>query len=128
MEKRAYTVSLPSEQYARQADYFGIASGRDVDKFEVSGLSPVRSELVDAPYVGEFPLILECRVIHHHEIGLHTQFIGEILDVKIDEDKMMEGDQPDIEKILPLIYSTHSGKYYSIGESIGKAFEIGKKY
>ncbi len=127
MEKRAFTVSLPSERYARQADYFGIASGRDVDKFEVSGLTPVRSDLVDAPYVGEFPLILECRVIHHHEIGAHTQFIGEILDVKIDDDMMTDGNQPDIEKILPLIYSTHSGKYYSIGESIGKAFNIGKE-
>jgi flavin reductase (DIM6/NTAB) family NADH-FMN oxidoreductase RutF len=127
MEKRAYTVSLPSEQFARQADYFGIASGRDVDKFEVSGLTPVRSELVDAPYVGEFPLILECRVIHHHEIGIHTQFIGEILDVKIDDDMVMDGNQPDIERILPFIYSTHSGKYYSIGECIGKAFKIGKE-
>lgn len=127
MKRMAYTVSLPSEQYARQADYFGIVSGRDVDKFEVSGLSPVRSELVDAPYVGEFPLILECRVIHHHEIGLHTQFIGEILDVKIDDDKLMEGDQPDIEKIRPFVYSTHSGEYYGIGEFIGKAFKIGKE-
>ncbi len=127
LEKMAYTVSVPSEQYVRQADYFGIASGRDVDKFEVSGLTPVRSELVDAPYVGEFPLILECRVIHHHEIGAHTQFIGEILDVKMDEEMVMEGDQPDIERIGPLIYSAHTGAYYRIGECIGKAFKIGRK-
>lgn len=40
------------------------------------------SEIVDAPYVGEFPLILECRLIHSLEIGLHTQFIGEIIDIK----------------------------------------------
>ena len=67
-----------------EADYVGIASGRDVDKFAVAGLTPVRSELVDAPYAEEFPVVLECRLLHIVEIGLHTQFIGEIVDVKAD--------------------------------------------
>ena len=40
----------------------------------------MRSDLVNAPYLAEFPMILKCRVIHTFEIGLHTQFIGEILD------------------------------------------------
>ena len=62
----------------------GIASGRDVDKFAVTGLTPVKSELVDAPYAAEFPVVLECRLLHIVEIGLHTQFIGEIIDVKAD--------------------------------------------
>ena len=48
-------------------------------------LTPVRSDLVDAPYVQEFPLVLECRLLHTFELGLHTQFVGEILDVKVDE-------------------------------------------
>jgi len=51
MERKAFTVSIPSEAYVKEADYFGIASGRDADKFAATGLTPVKSDLVDAPYV-----------------------------------------------------------------------------
>jgi flavin reductase (DIM6/NTAB) family NADH-FMN oxidoreductase RutF len=127
MEKKAYTVSVPSDKHFKEADYFGIESGRNVDKFKESRLTPVKSELVDAPYVSEFPMILECKVIHHYEIGLHTQFIGEILDVKIDEDKLINNSKTDMEQIRPIVFSALVRKYYSIGNFLGKAFEIGKK-
>jgi len=42
MERKAFTVSLPSEEYIHQADYFGMASGRDEDKFARTRLTPVR--------------------------------------------------------------------------------------
>ena len=83
--RKAFTVSFPSEAYVKEADYFGMASGRDSDKFAVTKLTPVKSDLVDAPYVGEFPGVLECKVINVVEIGLHTMFIGEVLDVKADK-------------------------------------------
>ena len=41
--RQAFTVSVPSEKYVAEADYYGLASGRDVDKFAVTGLTPVRS-------------------------------------------------------------------------------------
>jgi len=85
VERKAFTVNIPSEKYVKEADYFGTVSGRDVDKFKESGLTSVKSELVDAPYIQEFPLVLECKLIRTIEIGLHTQFIGEIMDVKADE-------------------------------------------
>src|SRR5664280_3163755 len=59
MERKAFTVSLPSEDYVKQADYFGMVSGRDEDKFSRSGLTPMKAKLVDAPFVKEFPLVLE---------------------------------------------------------------------
>jgi len=127
MERQAYTLSVPSEQYIRDADYFGMVSGRDVHKFKETGLTPIKSELVDAPYVGEFPMILECKVIHHHEIGLHTHFIGEILDVKVEESMLTDEGKADILKISPVVFTPEVRKYYNIGEFIGKAFEIGKK-
>ncbi|MBU0673989.1 MAG: flavin reductase family protein [Proteobacteria bacterium] len=127
MERQAYTLSVPSERYAQAADYFGLVSGRKVDKFKETGLTPVKSELVDAPYVGEFPMILECKVIHHYKIGLHTQFIGEIVDTKIDESALDGEGGPDIVKIRPVVFSSGDRRYYGIGGSLGKAFEIGKK-
>ena len=127
MATRAYTLSVPSERYIKEADYFGMASGRDTDKFKGTGLTPVRSGLVDAPYVGEFPMVLECRVIHHYEIGLHTHFVGEILDVKIDEDMLGGDGKPDIGKIQPVVFAPEARRYYGVGECVGCAFEVGKK-
>ena len=84
MFRKAFTVGITNEEHIVEADYVGMASGRNVDKFAVAGLTPVRSELVDAPYAAEFPVVLECRLLHTLELGIHTQFIGEILDVKAD--------------------------------------------
>ena len=127
MSKMAYTLSVPSAHHAKAADYFGMASGRQEDKFECTGLTPIRSELVEAPYVAEFPMVVECRVIHHYEIGLHTQFIGEILDVKVDESVLGDDGRPDMEKVGPIVYATEVGLYYGMGPFMGKAFSIGRE-
>lgn len=124
MEKEAFTVNIPSENYVKETDYFGIASGKDVDKFEKMGLTAVRSDLVYAPYIEEFPVVLECKLVQSFELGLHTQFIGEIVDVKADESVLNENGIPDIEKIRPIIYSPQR-TYYSVGKELGKAFSIG---
>jgi flavin reductase (DIM6/NTAB) family NADH-FMN oxidoreductase RutF len=128
MERGAYTVSVPSAHYVEEADYFGIASGRDVDKFQVTGLTPVQSDLVDAPYVKEFPMILECKLLHHFEIGLHTQFVGEILDVKIDQDKISQDGHPDINQVSPIIYATKARGYYKVGGQVSRAYQAGNKF
>ncbi len=128
MERKAYTVNVPSKYYVKEADYFGIASGKNVDKFAATGLTPIKSDIVDAPYIKEFPLILECKVIHTYEIGLHTQFIGEIIDVKVEEDVLNDKGNPDTLKMQPFVFGTGTGSYYSIGENIGRAFSVGKEF
>ncbi len=125
--RKAFTINVPSEKHVREADYCGIASGREVDKFAKCGFTPVKSDLVDAPYVQECPLILECRLIHTLEIGLHTQFIGEILDVKADPEVMGEKGLPDIEKVRPMVFGPETRTYHGIGGYLGQAFAIGKE-
>ena len=132
--RKAFTVNIASEQYVTEADYFGIVSGRDVDKFAATGLTPIKSDLVDAPYIDEFPLAIECQLLHTLEIGLHTLFVGEILDVKGNVDVFDDADgedavgrKLDIEKIRPILWAPDSRGYYGIGEFLGPAFEIGKK-
>ncbi len=127
MDRKAYTVNVPSVNYVEEADFVGMASGKNRNKFEVTGLTPVKSELVDAPYVDEFPMVLECRVIHIHEIGLHTQFIGEILDVKVAQGALNDDGKPDMNKVAPFIYGSDIQTYYGIGEAIGKAYNAGKR-
>lgn len=127
VERKAFTVGVASEGTMTEADYCGIASGRDVDKFAVAGLTPVRSDLVDAPYAAEFPVVLECRLLHTVEIGLHTQFIGEIVDVKGDPDVIGEDGRLDIMKIKPLVYDTARHGYHGVGPRLGSAHSIGKQ-
>jgi flavin reductase (DIM6/NTAB) family NADH-FMN oxidoreductase RutF len=127
VERKAFTVGIACETRMVAADFVGLASGRTVDKFTIAGLTPVRSELVDAPYAQEFPVVLECRLLHVVEIGLHTQFIGEIVDVKADGEVLGADGLPDITKIKPLIYDTAHKGYHGIGPLLGKAFTVGKE-
>ena len=126
IDSKALTVNIPSNHYMKEVDYIGITSGKDTDKFQMTGLTPINSEKVNAPYVNEFPLIIECNLIHHYEIGLHTQFIGEIVDEIVDTDAISKDGKADMGKIQPFLFSAADRTYYGIGQLIGKAFEIGK--
>lgn len=127
MERRAFTLNVPSEDHARVVDHCGLVSGRDEDKFASTGLSPIASELVDAPYVDDFPMVLECRVLHVLEIGLHTQFVGEIMDLKAESDVLNEKGKPDPAKVRPMLFSPSVRQYHGLGELLGKAFSMGKQ-
>jgi flavin reductase (DIM6/NTAB) family NADH-FMN oxidoreductase RutF len=61
------------------------------------------------------------------EIGLHTQFIGEIKDIKADENILAENGLPDIEKVQPFIYNSAGRGYYALGGFLGQAYTVGRK-
>jgi flavin reductase (DIM6/NTAB) family NADH-FMN oxidoreductase RutF len=127
VQQEAFTISLPSEDYVKEADYFGMVSGRDVDKFAATGLTPVKSDLINAPYIEEFPFVIECKLIHTFELGLHTQFIGEILDVKVDETVLGEGKLPALDKLKPILFAPENRAYHGFGQYLGKAFSLGRE-
>ncbi|MBF0522325.1 MAG: flavin reductase family protein [Candidatus Omnitrophica bacterium] len=126
MAKKAFTVSIPSSDYLKEADYFGIVSGKNEDKFKVSGLTPVKSDIVDAPYVKEFPFVLECSLFKTLELGAHTVFVGEIKDVKVEESCLNNEGKPDIVKLKPMIFDPATWGYYGFGKFLDKAFTAGK--
>ncbi|MCX5754423.1 MAG: flavin reductase family protein [Candidatus Krumholzibacteria bacterium] len=123
MESKAFTVNIPSERFVKEAAYFGSVSGKDVDKFAASGLTAVKSALVNAPYVKEFPLVIECKLVKTIELGLHTMFIGEIVDVKAAESVLGANGIPDVTKLKPFIFAPGNADFYSIGASIGSGTE-----
>lgn len=124
----AFTVSLPDRAHADAANYIGTVSGRTVDKFAATGLTPQRAEFVDAPFVAEFPLALECAVTHAIDLGSHTLFIGEVKDVKIDEGALGPDGSVDVEALAPLIYAPGPSSYYTFGEEIGTMGLLGKGF
>ncbi|MBM2816805.1 MAG: flavin reductase domain protein, FMN-binding protein [Ignavibacteria bacterium] len=127
MLNKAFTVNIPSREQVGSADYSGVYSGRDEDKFAATGLTPVNSGIVSAPYIKEYPLSMLCKLSHTIEIGIHTQFIGEILDVLVNDDILNEEGLPDISKARPIIYDSVSRSYFGIDEMISKAYIRVKK-
>lgn len=124
MVNKAYTVNIPSTKYVKESDFVGVVSGSKVDKFAETGLHAVKSEYVNAPYIEEFPLSLCCSLIKTVKIGTHIQFIGEIMDVLIDEDKLDENNIPILQSIDPFSYDSATKNYYSIGNKLIKGFSI----
>lgn len=128
LRNKCFTVNIVTEQFITEADYFGISTGKNTDKFADTGLSVEKSNLVNAPMIKEFPLNLECRLKDVVEVGLHTQFIGEIIDVKAMEAILGEQDVPDVDLLRPVVFSPVVRKYHLLGETIGRAFHIGKQF
>ncbi|MDR2050932.1 MAG: flavin reductase family protein [Deltaproteobacteria bacterium] len=126
--RKAFTISVPPARLTAEADFAGLASGRDCDKFARLKLTPVRSELVDAPYVGECPLVLELALLHSLDLGSHVQFVGEIKDVKVEENCLDPAGKPDAAALDPLIYDGGGRQYFRYGEIAGKAFSTGKAF
>lgn len=127
VKTKAFTVSVPSRTHLKEADFFGLASGRAGDKFEAAGLTPVKASTVNAPYVGEFPLVAECRLLHTFELGLHTQFVGEIVEVKAEEGILAEDGFPSMEKLDPFFFAPGSDLYFALGDLAGRAFDAGEE-
>jgi flavin reductase (DIM6/NTAB) family NADH-FMN oxidoreductase RutF len=126
MDRKVFTISLPTQDQVVYADYFGVTTGRETDKFAVTGLTPVKGDFVDAPYVAEFPQVLECKIVHIAELGLHTLFAAEIVDVKVDEDCLDDKGRPTAAKLKPVSWGPSENRYYATGEDLGKGFSLGR--
>lgn len=122
---KAFTVNIPNSRLAVATDFAGIVSGKNVDKFAKTGLTPVKSDVVNAPYVAECPVVLECELYKTVDLDVHTMMIGKIIDVKAEEGLEGEGSTLDILKVDPMIYNP-GGHYHRVGEAVAKAFAIGK--
>ena len=128
LKTKAFTVNIPCEAQVAQADYFGLISGNKADKFEITGLTPVKSGVVEAPVIKEFPFNLECKVVNMMEIGQHVQIIGEIVNVLTEDDCLDEKGLPDILKLKPMLFDASGYNYYGVGDHIEAAFSVGKKF
>jgi flavin reductase (DIM6/NTAB) family NADH-FMN oxidoreductase RutF len=128
MRSGAFTINLPTVAQAAYADYFGIVSGSDTNKFETTGLTPVHGTIVDAPYIEEFPYNMECRVVQSLDLGEHTLFIGEVLETRIEQTFVSKDGQASWDDARLLTFDAMSRSYRAPGEIVAPAFEVGKKW
>lgn len=125
LHTEAFTVGIPSRKHVESADYVGLVSGRDCDKFQDTGLTPLKSEKVNAPLVAELPFSLECTLFQHHKLGTHTIFIGKVVSILADEDVLGPRGLPDIEKTQAILWGGFGNNhYFAIGEKLARAFSV----
>ncbi len=125
-ETGTFSINLPSTDMIKVVDYIGCVSGKKTDK---SGVFKVfYGKLETAPMIEECPLCLECKVLKVLDLGgLDYTVIGEIIECYCEE-KCLTNNLPDIEKLKPYLLSMYENRYFSIGEYLGKAWNIGLNY
>ena len=80
-----FAVNIPLAAQLEQVELCGELSGRDADKFEQTGFTPIPAVKINAMLIGECPVNLECRVVHRvAHPGSHEWFVGEVVAVHID--------------------------------------------
>ena len=124
--RAAFTVAVPSRSLAARVDFAGLMSGRNADKFAAAGLTPVAGEHVDAPYAAECPVVLELALRHTLELGSHTLYVGEIMDVKVEESCLRPDGLPDPARIDALCFAPLTHEYYATGDFVARAYAVGK--
>lgn len=116
-ESGNFVVNLPTGKLTHALDFCGVKSGRDINKFVHLGLTPQKSNLVEAPSIGECPVSLECKVKDIIHLGTHDMFLGEILCVDVAEKFLDKTGKLHLNKADLLCYN--HGEYRALAESLG---------
>ena len=125
-ETGEFVINLTNESLVKACDYCGVVSGRDVDKFAKTGLTPIPMEHVHAMGTDESPVNMECKITEKRELGSHTMFIAEVVGVTVDDQYMDETGKFHINESGLVMYS--HGEYFALGKKLGKfGYSVKKK-
>lgn len=125
-ETGEFVINLTNESLVKACDYCGVVSGRDVDKFAKTGLTPIPMEHVHAMGIDESPVNMECKITEKRELGSHTMFIAEVVGVTVDDQYMDENGKFHINESGLVMYS--HGEYFALGKKLGKfGYSVKKK-
>jgi len=117
-EAGEYVVNIPTAELAKAVDYCGSVSGREVDKFQVTGLTHLPGKVVSCPVVSECPINLECRLTQVVKLGSHDFFFGEIVAAQVSADVLDDRNELDPTKFD--LYVGVRGAYRVVGETLGR--------
>jgi flavin reductase (DIM6/NTAB) family NADH-FMN oxidoreductase RutF len=125
-KSREFVINLVTRELVRQADYCGVKSGREVDKFKEMKLTPIQAKEVSAPLIGESPVNIECVVKDILPLGTHDMFLAEVVSVAVDKKYMDKNGRFHLNQSGLIVYS--HGEYYGLGELLGKfGYSVKKK-
>ncbi|WP_130863833.1 flavin reductase family protein [Bacilliculturomica massiliensis] len=107
-----FVINLTTEALTRAADFCGVRSGRNVDKFAELSLTKEKADLVKCPMIAESPVNLECRVLEMKAFPTHDMFLAEIISVHVDTSLMDENGRLELERAGLVAYS--HGEYFGL--------------
>lgn len=114
-ETGEFVVNIPRADQLRAVDFCGVVSGRDVDKFRETGLTPLPSLKVRAPGIAECPAHIECVVRQALALGSHVLFVAEAVAVRADADVVEDGALI-AGRVAPLAFDPYGGDYWTLKE------------
>lgn len=117
VETGEFVVNIPSVAQARAVDYCGVVSGREVDKFAATGLTPAPAGQAGCPLVAECPISLVCSITDRKALGTHDLFLADVLRVSVRPDLFDADGRFMVERANLLCYA--HGFYFSLGERLG---------
>ena len=121
----AFTVGIADAAHVVEADYFGVVSANNVsNKFENSGLTASKAEMVNAPIINEFPICLDCEFIEYQDEKYGCGVIGKVVNVTADESVMVNG-KIDMSLVNAIAFDPYTHGYYKVTERVGEAFKDG---
>lgn len=127
-KKQAFTLHIGDAERVELADYFGIASGKKVDKFTQARATASHGKMVDAPVIEEFVLAMECRVVSMEDNGDGLlRVVGEVVRTVADDTILDAEGKVDYGRLHPIVFDSEHNTYRTVGESIAPAFEVGKE-
>ena len=125
--RKGFVVHIADAAHVTEADWFGVVSAKtEKDKFAKSGLTAVKSTLVDAPVINELPIAIECEFIEYQSDDTGLGVIGRVLQTSVEADKMTDG-KLDIEKLGTIAFDPYTHGYYKVAGRVGEAFKDGLK-
>ena len=125
--RNGFVVHLADAKHVVEADFFGVVSGlKDPDKFEKSGLTYTKSELVDAPIINELPVAIECEFVEYQSDDTGLGVIGKVVRTSVEESKLKDG-KVDIDSLEAISFDPYTHGYYRVGGRVGEAFRDGLK-
>ena len=125
-ENGEFAINLTTRQLAYAADWCGVKSGRDVDKFKEMKLTKEKANIISVPLIKESPVSVECKVKEIVPLGSHDMFVAEIVTIDADEKYIDEKGAFDISKCDLIAYA--NGGYYPLEKKIGKfGYSVQKK-
>ena len=125
-ERGEFVINLTPSRLVRSADWCGVYSGKNVDKFAKCKLTKEQANEVSTPLISECPVALECKVSDIVPLGTHDMFIADIAAVDIEEELVDEKGKLHLERAGLAAYA--HGDYFTLGKKIGSfGFSVKKK-
>lgn len=126
-ESGEFVINLTTRSLVRAADYCGVKSGKDTDKFSDMCLTAEECpSLCGCPMISQSPLSIACSVTEIVPLGSHDMFIADIDSVFVDERFVDKNGKLHLD-LADLISYSH-GEYFALGEKLGSfGFSVRKK-